>query len=665
MDSITPLVSQALHSIFSPILADIKALPGYEPGYEQALTTPHVMLATNTKFGHYQVNNTGSIAKILKELHFDEHKPAAACAQLSSSPADVSRVIAEAVLAADKKASAIISKVVPAGIFVNLFLQPSFLTKRCVDIYLRTDYRPAVIHRNKASYAGGVDGSDDFVPPLAQAPRMAHKKILVDFSAPNVAKSMHVGHLRSTIIGDSVCRMLEYLGHETLRISHIGDWGTQFGMLVTYLLETMPEFCRVDPDNVDRHGRVVDPSRDGNVSLPIADLVAFYKLAKQKFDSDPEFMKRSQVAVVRLQRGDRQELYLWRKLCDVSHLEFARIYDQLDVVLEEVGESFYNDLLPDTVADVMRAGVAREDDGAIIIKLDGMTCPMMVRKSDGGYGYDTTDLAAIRYRLHTLCCDRLIYITDAGQSTHFDNLFRAATALGWMAPGQAGHFPFGVVLGEDGKKLKTRSGETVRLEDLISEAVAQARQQVLDRERAAGLPADELEHIARAIGVGAIKYADLSSQRIKDYRFSFAKMLSFKGNTAAYLLYSYARISSICRKIGVARKSIYDETAVRFDAVSYDHPAEVALLVVLFRFHDILLAIYDDLMLHRLCEWVYQIATAYTDFYEKCRVLESSPEEVEGGVIRYNQSRLALCEMARQALRISLHLLGITEVERM
>ena len=469
---------------------------------------------------------------------------------------------------------------------------------------------------------------------LPKPPSFEKQHIAVDFSSPNVAKSMHVGHLRSTIIGDTISRLFEYLGCDVERINHVGDWGTQFGMLIAMLMEK----------------GLADPTKE----LPISDLVAFYKEAKIRFDEDPEFCKRAHLEVVKLQSGQELELNLWKKLCNISRREFGRIYDELGVRLTEVGESFYNPMLQKTVDMLTEKGMVTESEGAQIVDV-GEAYPLIVKKSDGGFTYDTTDMAAINYRANVLKCDRIIYVTDLGQASHFQLVFKAAEEAKLLEHCKPQHCGFGVVLGEDGKRLKTRSGETVKLQDLIDESIKQAGEQIKQNKADAKYTDEEAAEIAKAVGISAIKYADLSSQRTKDYKFSYTKMLSFKGNTASYMLYSYARICSIARKAQIERAALYDHS--KFGEVKIETQQERNLLVTLLKLDRIILNMAADLMPHTLCDWMYQVSAAYTDFYEKCRVID---QDGKG-----NWSRLVFCEMTRQALRLAFQILGLKAVEKM
>ncbi|WP_438005871.1 arginine--tRNA ligase [Sorangium sp. So ce321] len=473
---------------------------------------------------------------------------------------------------------------------------------------------------------------------LGIAPAAQPETVIVDYSGPNAAKEMHVGHLRSTIIGDALARVLEALGHRVIRQNHLGDWGTPFGMLIEHMLD-LGEAAASD-------------------ELSVGDLDAFYRQARAKFDGDPAFAERSRRRVVRLQGGDEQTLALWRQLVRESTRYFESVYRRLGVTLTEAdfaGESFYNPMLADVIAELTAKGLARESEGALCVFPAGFTgkggepLPLIVRKQDGGYGYPTTDLAAIRHRLTTVGAQRLIYVVGAPQSQHFAMVFAAAREAGWLAPpARAEHVAFGSVLGADKKMFKTRSGDTVKLSDLLDEAVERAAKVV--REKNPELDAEAAGAVARAVGVGAVKYADLSSDRIKDYVFDWDRMLAFEGNTAPYLMYAHARIRSIFRKGGVG--------SPRGAGIALGEPAERALALELLRFGAVLEDVAATLEPHRLCGYLFELAGSFTTFYERCPVLKAESDEVR-------RSRLALCDLTAEVLAKGLGLLGIEAPERM
>lgn len=469
------------------------------------------------------------------------------------------------------------------------------------------------------------------------------RRTVVDYSAPNIAKEMHVGHLRTTIIGDSLARVLGYLGAEVIRQNHLGDWGTQFGMLIQYL---------------DEHPEVTwhQDELSGSASA-VSALDELYKASRKKFDAEPDFADRSRARVVALQAGDAATVARWHEIVAESEKAFRVIYDRLGVLLtpeDSVGESFYNALLPDTVMALDTAGIAVNSDGAMVIFSqevtgpDGNPVPLMVRKSDGGYGYDTTDLATIRYRIHDLKANRLLYVTDSRQALHFRLIFEAARRAGWLTDDiDAAHVPYGTVLGSDGRPFKTRAGGTVRLMDLLDDAVARARAIVVEKNP--GLDPAQLDRIAEQSGIGAVKYADLSTSRVKDYSFDVDRMVSFTGNTGVYLQYAHTRIRSILRNAGDPETTI--------DVTVPLTPAERALALELDTYAGTLTDVGATLEPHRLCGYLYALARAFTGFYEACPVLKAD-EPVRG-------NRLALCRLTAHTLENGLGLLGIAAPERM
>jgi arginyl-tRNA synthetase len=473
-------------------------------------------------------------------------------------------------------------------------------------------------------------------------------RVVVDYSAPNIAKEMHVGHLRTTIIGDCLARVLGHLGATVIRQNHLGDWGTQFGMLIQYLDE--------HPDLPWRH---TDIAAGTSTVSALDDL---YRAARAEFDADPAFADRARTRVVALQAGDAATLASWREIVEESELTFRQIYGRLGVLLEpgdSAGESFYNPWLPEVVEELLAAGVAVPSDGAVVVESqqvkapDGEPVVLMVQKRDGGYGYDTTDLATLRYRVRDLKADRILYVVDARQALHFQLIFEAARRMGWLARGdghegvEAVHVAFGTVLGPDGRPFKTRAGGTIRLMHLIDQAVDSARNTVAEREP--DLPAAELDRIAEQAGVGAIKYADLSTSRLKDYAFDIARMVSLTGNTSVYLQYAHARIRSILRKAG--------EQVAPVDPGLPMHPAERALVLALDEFAAVLRDVAATSEPHRLCTYLFDTAKAFTDFYENCPVL-AAPDDVRA-------NRLALCRLAAATLHEGLGLLGIAAPDRM
>jgi arginyl-tRNA synthetase len=461
------------------------------------------------------------------------------------------------------------------------------------------------------------------------------EKVVIDYSSPNVAKEMHVGHLRSTIIGDTLARVLEARGHTVVRQNHLGDWGTPFGMLIEHLVDLGL----------------------GGTQLCIDDLDAFYRAARTKFEGDPGFADRSRGRVVLLQGGDAGTLALWRKLVEESRRYFAEAYERLGITLRDgdiAGESLYNAMLPEVIAELEEKGLVVESDGALCVfppgfsSKDGGPLPLIVRKQDGGYGYATTDLAAIRYRIQTLGATRLLYVVGAPQGQHLAMVFATARLAGWLVPpARAEHVAFGSVLGPDKKMFKTRSGDTVKLAALVEEAEEHAHAVVVEKNP--GLDAETRRRVARAVGIGAIKYADLSSDRIKDYVFDWDRMLALEGNTAPYAMYAHARACSILRRAGAA---------VDMRALSIASAAEHALALDLLAFPSVVADVERTLEPHRLCGYVFSVATAFSTFYEKCPVLQADTAEE-------TRSRLALCDLTARTLARALSLLGIEAPDQM
>ncbi|MFQ4142851.1 arginine--tRNA ligase [Chlorogloeopsis sp. ULAP02] len=557
---------------------------------------PILVPASNPKFGDYQANVALSLAKRLGQ------QPRAIAQQIVDN-LDLSDICKP-------------PEVAGPG-FINLKLQTEYLEAQLNAI--QTD------------------------PRLGVAKAKTPKREIVDFSSPNIAKEMHVGHLRSTIIGDCIARILEFQGHDVLRLNHVGDWGTQFGMLIAYLREVYPEALTTAN------------------ALDIGDLVTFYRQAKVRFDADAAFQETARQEVVRLQAGAEDTLHAWKLLVEQSRREFQVIYDLLDVHLVERGESFYNPLLPQVVEDLDKAGLLVEDQGAKVVFLEGFTnkegepLPLIVQKSDGGYNYATTDLAAIRYRIEQDHAKRIIYITDAGQSNHFAGVLQVARRAGWIGDNvEIVHVPFGLVLGEDGKKFKTRSGDTVRLRDLLDEAIARARTDLETRLEAEGREETEefKARVAQVVGIDAVKYADLSQNRTSDYVFSYDRMLSLKGNTAPYMLYAYVRTQ------GISREGNIDYEQLGADAkILLREDTELTLAKHLLQLDEVIADVEQDLMPHRLCEYLYQLSDKFNKFYENCPVLKSE-EPVR-------TSRLVLCNLTARTLKLGLSLLGLQVLERM
>jgi len=568
--------------------------------------------ATDAKFGDYQANGVMALAK-----------------QMKTNP----RKLAEEVVKTLDLGEMCEPPEVAGPGFINLRLKTEFLAAGLLEI--------------------NIDLAN-----LGIAKTLQPKTIVVDFSSPNIAKQMHVGHLRSTIIGDCICRMLEALGHNVIRQNHIGDWGTQFGMLLLHLYE-QAAFAREDTGDKITIDEAVE-------SIHISDLETFYRDAKHEFDSDPVFQRQAKKRVVELQNGsNRLTLEIWRHIIDESRRHYQPIYDILRVRLtthDERGESFYNDMLPAVVKDLQDIGLAVESDGAVCVFPDGFKnkegepLPFIIQKSDGAYLYATTDLAALRYRVNELKADAIVYVTDARQKLHFEMLFAVGRMAGWVSDDiELSHVMFGSVLGEDGSPLKTRSGENVKLKDLLDEAVERAMSVV--EEKNPDLSAERKAEIAKAVGIGAVKYADYSNNRTSDYIFSFDKMLAMDGNTAPYMQYAYARIKSIERKAQSKDVDIESELA-GVEALSLTEPAELDLAKYLIRYGEAIQAAAADYRPNYLTVYLYELAQKFSAFYTNCPVLGAGPDK--------RPTRLLLCDLTARTIRHGLQeLLGINVVEQM
>lgn len=560
------------------------------------------------RFGDYQFNGALPLAKSLK-----------------MKPRDIAETLSVCVELGDISAQ---PEIAGPG-FLNLRLTDAFLSKALTSI-------PA--EESGSEYDRLGLQFDD-----------AAETVVVDMSSPNLAKEMHVGHLRSTVIGESVARILEFAWHQVERVNHVGDWGTQFGMLITHLRDVSPQVID-DPD-----------------SLAIGDLEAFYVEAKRAFDGSEEFANRARQAVVQLQGGDEETLAVWRAFCNESLRHCHAIYDRLGITkLIDRGESFYNDQLAVTVQELTDANMVETSDGAECIFLDdfknrdGDPLPMIVRKSDGGFNYSATDLAAVRHRLRDVGATRLIYVVGIPQQQHFAMLFAAIRKSGWASDNvRLEHLAFGSMLGPDGKPFKTREGGTVKLKNLLEEAVQSAHAAIDERQgddddRA--LSDTQKKTISEAVGLGAVKYADLSHALTTDYRFDMDQMLSFEGNTAPYMLYAYARIRSIGRKAGI------DFDTLPADApITVEHDAEVALAKMIIRFPEVISQIVRDLRPNVLTEYLYDLSKAFSRFYDRrhgVRVTDAEPESTR-------MSRLRLCQITARTIKSGLYLLGIDTIEQM
>ncbi|MFV5237914.1 arginine--tRNA ligase [Enterobacter mori] len=552
---------------------------------------PQVRQSAKVQFGDYQANGVMAVAK-----------------KLGMPP----RQLAEQVLT-HLDLTGIASKTEIAGPgFINIFLDPAFLASH-VDAALKSDRL-------------GVS------QPKAQT-------IVIDYSAPNVAKEMHVGHLRSTIIGDASVRTNEFLGHKVIRANHVGDWGTQFGMLIAYLEKQQQENA-------------------GEMAL--ADLEGFYREAKKHYDEDEAFAERARSYVVKLQGGDTYFLEMWRKLVDITMSQNQLTYNRLNVTLtrdDVMGESLYNPMLPGIVADLKAKGLAVESEGATVVFLDeyknkeGEPMGVIIQKKDGGYLYTTTDIACAKYRYETLHADRVLYYIDSRQHQHLMQAWTIVRKAGYVPDSvPLEHHMFGMMLGKDGKPFKTRAGGTVKLSDLLDEALERARRLVAEKNP--DMPADELEKLANAVGIGAVKYADLSKNRTTDYIFDWDNMLAFEGNTAPYMQYAYTRVLSVFRKANI------DESVLANATVNITEDREAQLAARLLQFEETLTVVARDGTPHVMCAYLYDLAGLFSGFYEHCPILSAESEAVRN-------SRLKLAQLTAETLKLGLDTLGIETVERM
>lgn len=552
------------------------------------------------KFGDYQCNSAMSLTQILKARN------------QKVNPRETALNIVENLPAND-----LIEKTDIAGPgFINIHLRKDFVSKQLSKLLVNGVQPPSVEEK---------------------------KKVVVDFSSPNIAKEMHVGHLRSTIIGDSICRLFEFVGHEVLRINHLGDWGTQFGMLIAHLQDKFPNYLSVSP--------------------PIGDLQSFYKESKKRFDEDEEFKKRAYFCVVQLQSKQPDIMRAWNLICDVSRKEFQKIYDCLDIRIIDRGESYYQDKMIQVVKEFEEKGLVELDEGRKVVFPPGCTVPLTIVKSDGGFTYDTSDLAALKQRLVEEKADIIIYVVDSGQGGHLQNVYAAGQMIGWYDPKiiRVEHAGFGVVLGEDKKKFKTRSGDTVRLIDLLEEGLKRSMDKLKEKERDQVLTPEELIAAQKSVAFGCIKYADLSHNRMNDYIFSFDKMLDDRGNTAAYLLYAYTRIRSIARLANISEEALHK--AAQETEVTLQHEKEWKLGKCILRFPEILQKILDDLFLHTLCDYLYELATTFTEFYDNCYCVEKDRQT--GNVVKINMGRMLLSDATAAVMAKGFDILGIKPVQRM
>ncbi|CAG9538729.1 unnamed protein product [Cercopithifilaria johnstoni] len=568
--------------------------------YPEMSAIPILITETQqVKFGDYQFNSSMSIAKKLEQNG------------QKVSPQEVARKILDNLPKCDR-----IEKMEVAGPgYINIFLNRSWIGASIANIMIK-----------------GIE-----------TPVIEKRRVVVDFSSPNIAKQMHVGHLRSTIIGDSIAHLLTYVGFDVLRLNHVGDWGTQFGMLIAHLQDRFPNFINEVP--------------------PISDLQAFYKESKKRFDEDEAFKARSYQCVTKLQSFDPYFVKAWQMICDVSRKDFNQIYDRLDISIVERGESFYQKYMVELVGELDKLGVLQLDEGRKILRF-GEEIPLTVVKSDGGFTYDTSDLAALKYRLFVDKADWIIYVVDAGQSLHFELLYAAGQKLGWYSPTEkrVEFVGFGLVLSEDKKKFKTRSGDTVRLSDLLDEGVKRAEIKLQEKRRDEIMISEELALARDAVAYGCVKYADLSQTRTQDYVFSFDRMLDDRGNTAVYLLYAFARIKSICRNTGVSEEDIQNYVSSLPDGVlPLEHKSEFKLAKTILKFTDCILNILDNFLLHQLCIYVYSLATIFHDFYNECYVIQ---KDLDGKTTIHYQ-RLVLCKVTAAVMADCFKILGLKTIEKM
>jgi arginyl-tRNA synthetase len=553
---------------------------------------PNVITASKPEFGDYQSNGVMSIAK-----------------KIGCKPRELANLVVEAIAA---QASPLIERLEVAGPgFINIHLSDAALIQR----------------------ANEIEGDLGKLIPPADAP----EKIVVDYSSPNLAKEMHVGHLRGTIIGDCLARVLERQGHEIIRQNHVGDWGTQFGMLISYMREL--------------------GETKGDLPTQLADLESFYRAAKQRFDEDPDFANIARSSVVKLQGGDEEHLTAWQLFIYESLKHCQAVYDKLNVTLSRKdlkAESFYNKELEGVVKKLEDAALLSVSDGARCVFLpeftgkDGEPLPVIIQKTDGGYLYATTDLAAVAYRSFTLQADRSLYVVDARQSLHFQQVFAVARAAGFTSENiSLEHIAYGTMMGKNGRPFKTRSGDTIKLVDLLDEAIRRAHELVAEKNP--GLEDAAYSEIAEKVGIAAVKYADLSKNRTSDYVFDWSSMLSFEGNTAPYLMYAYARIRSILRKQELGLENIQITTATE--------AAERYLLLKILQLPEIVDMVARDCYPNFLCTYLYELAGLFMRFYESCPILKAEP--------KLRDSRLALSALAAATLQQGLGLLGIETLEQM
>lgn len=546
--------------------------------------------STKAQFGDYQANGVMSAAK-----------------KQRIPPRELAERVLEHLDLSD-----IAKKVEIAGPgFINIFLNEQWISQKIESVFIG--------------------------PKLGLTP-VTPQRIVIDYSAPNVAKEMHVGHLRSTIIGDAMARTLSFLGHHVIRANHIGDWGTQFGMLIAYLEKIQ---------------------HDHALEMVLSDLEHFYREAKKHYDEDEIFAQRARDYVVKLQSGDPYCREMWRKLVDITMTQNHLSYERLKVTLtpeDMMGESLYNDMLPNIVEDLIAKGVAVKDQGSVLVFLEeyqnkiGDPMGVVIQKKDGGYLYATTDIACVKYRCETLKADRILYYIDSRQNQHLAQVWTITRLAGYVPESVSlEHHMFGMMLGKDGKPFKTRTGGTVKLSDLLDEAVERAGQ--LIRGKNPDLNETDLNNLIQAVAIGAVKYADLSKNRTTDYIFDWDRMLSFEGNTAPYIQYAYSRVTSLFKKSGLDEKKIMSPVIIQEEK-------ERSLAILLLQFEEMISTVARDGTPHLMCSYLYDLATRFSIFYEHCPILNAKNEQIR-------QSRLKLAWLTAKTLKLGLKNLGIETVERM
>ena len=551
---------------------------------------PQVRQSAKVQFGDYQANGIMAVAK-----------------KLGQAP----RQLAEQVIQ-HFDLDGIASKVEIAGPgFINIFLDRNWLAGQTAQALQ--------------------------LPRLGVS-SLTPQTIVIDYSAPNVAKQMHVGHVRSTIIGDAAVRTLEFLGHNVIRANHVGDWGTQFGMLIAYLEKQQNEH---------------------HEDIALADLEEFYREAKVTYDADEAFAERARGYVVKLQGGDEYCRAMWKKLVDITMSQNQEVYDRLNVTLtrkDVMGESLYNDMLPGIVSDLREKGLAVTSEGATVVFLDefknkeGEAMGVIIQKKDGGYLYTTTDIACAKYRYETLKADRVLYYIDSRQHQHLQQAWTIVRKAGYVPESvPLEHHAFGMMLGKDGRPFKTRSGGTIKLADLLDEAVERAH--ALVSEKNPEMSAQELKDLAEVVGIGAVKYADLSKSRTTDYIFDWDNMLAFEGNTAPYMQYAYTRVLSVFRKAGIDAESLSGDIVLTEER-------EAQLATRLLQFEEVITQVARDGTPHVMCAYLYDLAGLFSGFYEHCPILSAEDEQVRN-------SRLQLAALTAKTLKQGLDTLGIKTVERM